>query len=155
MKWEEVESRWLKRFLAAIAVPRLLPIREIRVPMNDLYGSHWSLGGPGRPGFDAPNDADFLPGRNIILLSVAALFCARNGIERIASGVLAANPFPDATEEFFEAMAATLSAGLDHPIRIERPFGHLQKEDVVRLGAHLPLELTFTCNNPVGDLHCG
>jgi 7-cyano-7-deazaguanine synthase len=155
MKWEDVESRWLRKFLDAIATPRLRPLHEMRVPMNDVYGSHWSVGGPGRPAFDAPNDADFLPGRNIILLSIAALFCARSGIERIAAGVLASNPFPDATDEFFDAMAVALAADLGCPIRVERPFSHLHKEDVVKLGANLPLELTFTCNNPAGEFHCG
>jgi 7-cyano-7-deazaguanine synthase len=48
-----------------------------------------------------------------------------------------------------------LSGGLAQPIRVERPFARLHKEDVVKLGAHLPLELTFTCNNPSGELHCG
>jgi 7-cyano-7-deazaguanine synthase len=155
MKWEEVESIWLHRFLAAIDSAALQPLREMRVPVDDVYGSHWSLGGSGRPSFDAPADADYLPGRNILLVSLAALYCAHNGIDRIASGVLAANPFPDATDEFFQAMAASLSMDLRRPIRIERPFRQLRKEDVVLLGAQLPLELTFTCNNPVGELHCG
>jgi 7-cyano-7-deazaguanine synthase len=155
MKWENVESRWLKRFLEAITAPNLRPLREVTFPLNDIYGVHWSVGGPGRPAFDAPNDADYLPGRNIILLSVAAVFCARNAIERIASGVLASNPFPDATDEFFDGMEAVLNGGLGHRIRIERPFARLHKEDVVKMGAHLPLEFTFTCNNPAGELHCG
>ncbi|MBI4213218.1 MAG: 7-cyano-7-deazaguanine synthase [Chloroflexi bacterium] len=155
MKWEEVERRWLGRFLEAISSPRLLPLRELAFPLGDIYGSHWSVGGGGRPGYDAASNADFLPGRNLILIAKTAVFCALNGIERIASGVLASNPFPDATDEFFGGLAEALSSGLAAPIRIERPFAHLHKEDVVRLGAHLPLELTFTCNNPVGDLHCG
>jgi 7-cyano-7-deazaguanine synthase len=155
MKWEDIESRWLERFLAAIAAPNLLPVREVSFSLNALYGSHWSVGGPGRPGFDAPNEADYLPGRNIILLSVAGVFCARSGIQRIASGVLASNPFPDATDQFFDGMAEVLTSGLAHRIRIERPFARLHKEDVVKLGAHLPLDLTFTCNNPIDELHCG
>ena len=156
MKWESVEFGWLQKFLAAIAGPRLRPLRELAFPLDDIYGSHWSVGGAGRPEFDAANDADFLPGRNIILISKTAVFCALNGIERIASGGLASNPFPDATDEFFDGLASTLSSGLASPIRIERPFAHMHKEDVVKLGADLPLELTFTCNNPApGDLHCG
>jgi 7-cyano-7-deazaguanine synthase len=155
MKWEDVEFGWLQQYLAAIATPRLRPLRELAFPLGDIYGSHWSVGGAGRPSFDAANDADFLPGRNIILISKTAVFCALHGIERIASGVLAANPFPDATDEFFDTLAMTLSMGLAAPIRIERPFAHLHKRDVVKLGAHLPLELTFTCNNPVGEHHCG
>ena len=54
---------------------------------------------------------------------------------RIALGPLAGNPFPDATPEFFAAMARALSLGLDHPIEIATPFAHMHKEDVIRLGA--------------------
>jgi 7-cyano-7-deazaguanine synthase len=155
MIWEEVERTWLGRFLEAIAAPRLRPLRTLEFPLQDIYGAHWSVGGGGRPEFDAPNEADFLPGRNIILISKTAVFCALSGIERIASGVLISNPFPDATDEFFDGLAAVLSSGLAAPIRIERPFARMHKADVVRLGASLPLEITFTCNNPAGELHCG
>jgi 7-cyano-7-deazaguanine synthase len=155
MKWEPVEFEWLQRFLDHIKGPLVRPLRELSFPLGDIYGSHWSVGGGGRPGYDAANDADFLPGRNVILISKTAVFCALNGIQRIASGVLASNPFPDATPEFFEGLGAVLSSGLGVPIRIERPFAELHKADVVKLGASLPLELTFTCNNPAGELHCG
>ena len=155
MVWEEVEFRWLERFLAAIASPQLRPVRVLAFPLGDMYGAHWSVGGDGRPEYDAPNEADYLPGRNIILLSKTAVFCALNRIGRIAMGTLVSNPFPDATDDFFEQMAAALSTGLAHQIRVERPFARLHKSDVVRLGASLPLELTFTCNNPAGELHCG
>lgn len=155
MKWEPIEFEWLKRFLKHIQGPSLRPLRELEFPLGDIYGAHWSVGGAGRPSFEAANDADFLPGRNVILVSKTAVFCALNGIERIASGVLASNPFPDATAEFFDGLGAVLSAGLGSPIRIERPFAELHKADVVKLGADLRLELTFTCNNPAGELHCG
>lgn len=155
MKWEDVEYRWLTRFLAAIASPRLRPVQTFDFPLSDIYGPHWSVGGVARPGFEAANDADFLPGRNIILIAKTAVYCALNGIERIVSGVLASNPFPDATDEFFDGLAAVLTSGLGTPIRIERPFAKLHKAEVVRMGAHLPLELTFTCNNPLGERHCG
>ena len=155
MVWEDVEFRWAERFLAAIVSPRLRPLRALSFPLDDIYGSHWSVGGANRPGFDAPNEADFLPGRNIILIAKTAVYCALNHVERIASGVLASNPFPDATDEFFDGLGATMSAGLGAPIRIERPFARLHKDEVLRMGAHLPLQLTFTCNNPVGEVHCG
>src|SRR5437667_9944133 len=112
MVWEEVEYRWLGRFLEAVASPRLRPLRTLSFPLDDVYGSHWSVGGAGRPGFDAPNEADFLPGRNVILIAKTAVFCALHGVERIASGVLASNPFPDATDEFFDGFGSTLSPGL-------------------------------------------
>ncbi len=155
MVWEDVEYRWLERFLAAIASPRIQAVIPLEFPLRDIYASHWSVGGAGAPAFDDPDETVYLPGRNIILLAKTAVFCGLNHIPRIAMGHLAANPFPDATDSFMTTMAAVLGAGLDWPLHIERPFTTKHKVDVVRLGAALPLELTFSCIRPVGDLHCG
>ena len=157
MVWEAVEMDWLGRYLAAIASPRLLPLQVLDFPLGDIYGSHWSVPGATQPApaYESADEEVYLPGRNIILLAKTAVYCALNGIESIASGVLAGNPFPDATDEFFGSYARTLSLGLDTPVRIERPFDRLHKSDVVRMGARLPLDLTFSCIRPSGELHCG
>ena len=155
MAWETVEMGWLLRYLAAIAAPRLLPLRMLAFPLDDVYAAHWSVSGQGTPAYDSPDEAVYLPGRNIILLAKTAVFCALNGFGRIASGVLAGNPFPDATDDFFATLGRGLSLGLATPIAVERPFAALHKVDVVRLGASLPLELSFSCIHPVGELHCG
>ena len=78
-------------------------------------------------------------------------------MSRIAIGPLAGNPFPDATPEFFEAMARALTLGLAHPLTIDTPFAELHKPDVIRLGIELgvPLGLTISCMNPRAGLHCG
>ena len=99
----------------------------------------------------------YLTGRNIVLLSKAAIYCAQQRIGRIAIGPLAGNPFPDATPEFFAAMARALSLGLAHDITIAAPFAGMEKSDVIRLGIELgvPLALTLSCMNPRGGKHCG
>lgn len=153
--WEDVEHRCLERFLAAIATPSLKSPVVLDFPLQDVYRSHWSTGGAGGPAFSDPDEAVYLPGRNIILLAKTAVFCALNGISRVAIGHLAANPFPDATESFMERIGGALSAGLGWPLRIERPFANRRKAEVVALGASLPLELTFSCIRPAGELHCG
>ncbi len=155
MIWEEIEELWLGRFLSAIASPRIEPVIPLEFPLRDIYRSHWSVGGAGSPRYDDPDETVYLPGRNIILLAKTAVYCALNRIPRIAMGHLAANPFPDATDSFMSAMATALSAGMEWPIRIERPFTSSHKVDVVNLGASLPLELTFSCIRPAGELHCG
>jgi len=155
MAWEEIEQRSLILYLAAVAAPGLRPLQVLSLPLDDVYGSHWSLGGPGAPEYDAPDEAVYLPGRNIALLSKTAIYCALNEISRIALGVLSANPFPDATDEFFASCERALSLGLGRPLTIERPFASLHKVDVVRLGGNLPLDLTFSCVQPAGELHCG
>ena len=85
------------------------------------------------------------------------MYCALNRISRIAIGLLTGNPFPDATPDFFSAIARALSLGLDHRINIVTPFAKMKKEDVIRVGNTLgvPWELTLSCMNPVELAHCG
>jgi 7-cyano-7-deazaguanine synthase len=93
----------------------------------------------------------------VILLSKAGIYCAQQRIARLAIGPLAGNPFPDATPQFFAAMAQALSLGLDHPIEIAAPFAEMEKGEVIRLGMDLgvPLGLTLSCMNPRDGRHCG
>jgi 7-cyano-7-deazaguanine synthase len=155
MVWEEVELRHLCSYLDALGLASLRAVKSLSFPLGDVYESHWSVGGVGRPGYDAPDEAVYLPGRNLILASKVAIYCALNGIERIATGLLAGNPFPDATDAFFDSLAKTLTLGLGARITIDRPFASMRKREVVSLGSALPLELTFSCINPVGENHCG
>ena len=81
-----------------------------------------------------------------------------NGCVSIVMGPLAANPFPDGTRAFFDAMggAIGLAMGLGGPLPVETPLSGLSKTDVVRRAAGLPIELTFSCLNPTPDHgHCG
>ena len=98
-----------------------------------------------------------MAGRNIMLLSKAAIYCAQHRLNRVALATLAGNPFPDATPEFFETTGRALSLGLNHRIDIAAPFAALHKSDVIHLGVKLgvPLELTLSCMNPQSGLHCG
>ena len=107
------------------------------------------------PGAHEPDSAVFLPGRNILLIGLAAVWCSTHDVSRIAIGSLGGNPFPDATPEFFEKFAAVLSAGLGHKITVEAPYRGLHKSDIIRQFSELPLELTLTCMAPTGGKHCG
>ena len=118
--------------------------------------THWALRGE-PPAFDTPDEDVYLTGRNVALLSKAGIHGAQHGIGRIALGLLAGNPFPDATPRFFEMMASALSLGLAHDLAIDAPFASMEKSEVVKLGVELgvPLELTLSCVNPQEGLHCG
>ena len=125
--------------------------------MADLYpANHWALRGT-PPAFDTPDEDVYLTGRNIVLLSKAAIHCAQQRIERIAIGTLAGNPFPDATTEFFSAMAQGAVAGPCPRDRDRRAVHAHAQGDVIRLGHELgvPLELTLSCMNPREGSHCG
>ena len=153
--WEAEEKHSLQEFLGALRSPRVKPVTVLSVPAKSMYASdHWSVTG-NAPGYEAPDEAVFLPGRNILLIGLAAVWCATHGVSRIGIGSLGSNPFPDATPEFFEEYARVLSSGLSHTVRVEAPFRGMHKEDLIRTHAGLPLELTLTCMSPKDGKHCG
>ncbi len=158
LAWEAQELAAAKRLLASGAYgPRVLPLVSLSVDMRDVYPpGHWAVRGEA-PASDTPDEDVYLEGRNVVLLSKAAVYMARAGISRVLIGPLAGNPFPDATAEFFDAMARALSIGLAAPIAIEAPFATLHKADVVALGRSLavPLELSLSCMQPQSGVHCG
>jgi 7-cyano-7-deazaguanine synthase len=158
LAWEADERRVVSRFLSSLAATaNVQPLASLRFDMTDVYPpSHWAIRGQA-PAFDTPDEDVYLEGRNIVLLSKAAVFMARAKITRVCIGPLAGNPFPDATDRFFQALAQALSIGLASPIEIEAPFASLHKADVIRLGRelHVPLDLTLSCMQPDAGRHCG
>jgi 7-cyano-7-deazaguanine synthase len=157
LAWEPQELEALDRLLASPPFASLAPLAQLTFTVRDLYpATHWALRGE-PPAFDTPDEDVYLTGRNVILLSKASIYCAQHGIGRIALGPLAGNPFPDATPDFFASMAGALSLGLAHQLQIEAPFAAKEKAEVIQLGVELgvPLELTLSCMNPKGQLHCG
>ena len=155
LAWENEERRAVDRFVAALDSPNVRPLVELSAPMSQIYGTHWSMTGVGVPKPGDADDAVFMPGRNIVLIGLAAVWCSTRGIHKIAIGSLGGNPFPDATLEFFEAFGAALSRGLAHKIEVLAPYRCRTKGDLIRENGHLPLELSLTCMTPVDGLHCG
>jgi 7-cyano-7-deazaguanine synthase len=153
--WEQVELHWVKRFLDAVASENIEPLREIELPMLDVYDSHWSITGKQTPDHLSEDREVYLPGRNLLLLAKTALFCALNRIPVIALGPLSANPFPDGTPEFFSKFQEMASLALNFSLFVQTPYLTLSKADVIGRGSHLPLQLTFSCISPIGFAHCG
>lgn len=153
--WEDVELAYLGRFLTALARSSLKPLVILDLPIRDLYGDHWSVSGHGTPDATAPDEEFFLPGRNVLLLAKALLWCHLHDVPSVALAVLAANPFPDATSSFFSDFAGAVSRGVGGAVRVETPYREIAKADVVRLGHDLPLEHTLSCVSPVHGDHCG
>ena len=158
LAWEDAELAALERLLAVPPLTgRTEPLAKLSFTVHDLYpATHWALRGE-PPAFDTPDEDVYLTGRNIALLSKAAIYAAQHKVARIVLGPLAGNPFPDATRTFFDAMATALSLGLGHTIAIDTPFAAMEKSDVIRLGVELgvPLELTLSCMSAQQGLHCG
>ena len=159
LAWERAEEAALGRFLRALGAARrrdVAPLVRLELPVAPLYGRrHWSLSGRGVPGARAALASNYLPGRNLLLGSLAAVYCARARIPALALALLGDNPFPDATPAFLRDFGRCASRALGAPIRVRAPFRRLAKEAVIRLGRDLPLELTLSCARPRAGRHCG
>jgi 7-cyano-7-deazaguanine synthase len=153
--WEAAELAHLRQFLEHIACPALRPLVVLELPVRDLYGDHWSITGRDVPDALTPDEAVFLPGRNLLLFAKALLWCHLHGVSAVALATLQGNPFPDATPAFFTAFQEIASQSVRARFRIVSPFAGLRKVDVMRLGQGLPLEWTFSCIRPVAGRHCG
>ena len=155
LHWQAGEQRALAQFLRAVATVRLAELVVLDLPLADLYDKHWSLTGQNVPGADSPDEAVFLPGRNALLIVKAAVWCQLHGIGELAMAPLGTSPFPDASEAFFRDFEAAINHGGGRKLRLTRPFGNMNKRQVMALGRALPLELTLSCLSPADGLHCG
>jgi len=159
LAWEDAEMAMVERLLRSPALAgRTEPLAAMSFTMRDVYApTHWAIRGT-PPAYDTPDEDVYLTGRNLVLLTKAGVVAARHGARRIALGPLAGNPFPDARPQFFAAMAAALSLGLDHQIEIVTPFLDWDKARVIARGVELgvPLTDTLSCMSPAaGPRHCG
>ena len=156
--WEAAELATLRRFIERIAARSRGSVQALvllNLPLDDLYENHWSLTGRAVPDDTTPDDAVYLPGRNALLAIKAAVWCQMHGLTQLALATLESNPFPDATQDFFNSFQTALSIGSAAKIKIVRPLGQLSKAAVMQLGREYPLGETFSCIAPVGKLHCG
>jgi 7-cyano-7-deazaguanine synthase len=155
LRWEEAEIAALGRFLYEIRDERIDAPVVLEEPIADVYGAHWSTAGKTVPDAETPDEAVYLPGRNLLLTVKAAVWCRLRSVGVLALGSLGSNPFPDSTPVFFARLEALLNQAMQGELRLIRPFDRLHKDEVVARGRHLPLDLTFSCIDPVGGIHCG
>lgn len=156
--WELAEAHYIDRLLLSGGImAKFKPLQIVHVDMRDvLPEGHWALTGI-VPAYATADEAVYLDGRNITLLSKAAVLAAKLKIRKIAMGLLKGNPFPDATPAFLTAMSRALTLGLAHDIQIQTPLSTWTKADVVREAKRvaLPFDLTLSCMGPIGGQHCG
>ena len=153
--WETEERKALESFTKALNNPNVQAITVLTLSGKELYDDHWSITGQGIPDDKSPSDAVAIPGRNVLLIGLAAVWCSTHQVPRIAIGSLSGNPFPDATPQFFARYGSLLSEALGHKTTIDAPFRGILKEDLIRMHANLPLHLSLTCKAPKKGQHCG
>ncbi len=106
----------------------------------------------------------YVPGRNLIFLSLAAAHAEVLDAPVIYFGanVLDYSGYPDCRPEFIQAFEAVVRAGTKagvegRGIEVRAPLLALTKAEIVRLGMSLnvPFHLTHSCYDPVGMVACG
>lgn len=103
---------------------------------------------------------DWVPARNIVLLSIAASYCETVGARSISIGAYKEDqlpPYPDSSREFFDEMQEALTKGMyGGPFRIVTPFGDEFRRELVVYSAQngLPIDATWSCYDRK-DAHCG
>ena len=155
LAWEDTEETHLRRFLDTLQSAAVRTLVTLALPVADTYGSHWSLSADDVPDADTPDEAVYLPGRNLLLLAKSSIWCALHGYPTVALGTLKGNPFADSSREFFGDVESLVQTAVDHRLEIATPFSELDKAHVLELGRHLQLQHTFSCINPTAGVHCG
>jgi 7-cyano-7-deazaguanine synthase len=109
---------------------------------------------------ELPNS--FVPGRNLLFLTLAAAYAWQLGIRHLVTGVAQTDysGYPDCRQETLDSMQQTLRLGMERDFVIHTPLMNLSKKQTVqlaeKLGALEAMALTHTCYNgerpPCG--HC-
>jgi 7-cyano-7-deazaguanine synthase len=81
----------------------------------------------------------FVPGRNLVFLSVAAAHASLIGADVLVGGMCETDyaGYPDCRRDTIDAMERALSLGLDQSMRIETPLMHLTKGQTWALAREL------------------
>ena len=106
----------------------------------------------------------YVPGRNLIFLSIAAAHAEVGGASLIYFGanVLDYSGYPDCRPEFIRAFEAAVKEGTKagmggSPLHVKAPLLMLTKTEIIQQGIKLqvPFHLTHSCYDPAGNLACG
>ncbi len=81
----------------------------------------------------------FVPGRNLVFLTVAAAQAFRRGIDSLVGGMCETDfsGYPDCRRETIDAQERALSLGLERPFRIETPLMRMTKAQTWALAEQL------------------
>ena len=104
----------------------------------------------------------FVPGRNILFLTLTAIYAYQVKAEAIITGVCETDfsGYPDCRDEFVKALHHAVSLGMAKDIRFETPLMWLNKAETWALADYwgqldLVRRETLTCYNGIKGVGCG
>ncbi|MGB5245570.1 MAG: 7-cyano-7-deazaguanine synthase QueC [Woeseia sp.] len=131
---------------------RILPLNSLAaLGGNSLTDADIAVA-PGNPAEGAlPNS--FVPGRNLLFLTLAAAYAWQLGIRHLVTGVAQTDysGYPDCRKATLDALQQSLRLGMERDFEIHTPLMNLSKKETVllaqSLGALDAMALTHTCYN--------
>jgi 7-cyano-7-deazaguanine synthase len=106
----------------------------------------------------------YVPGRNLIFLSIAAAHAevVEASLIYFGANVLDYSGYPDCRPEFIRAFESAVKEGTKagtegNLLQVKAPLLMLTKAEIIQRGIelHVPFHLTHSCYDPVGDQACG
>ncbi|MCZ4338722.1 7-cyano-7-deazaguanine synthase QueC [Shewanella colwelliana] len=104
----------------------------------------------------------FVPGRNILFLTLAGIYAYQLGAEAVITGVCETDfsGYPDCRDQFIKAMQSALEQGMDRPLNLVTPLMWLNKAQTWALADKydsltLVRDHTLTCYNGIIGSGCG
>ncbi|WP_338582074.1 7-cyano-7-deazaguanine synthase QueC [Pseudomonas sp. MAG733B] len=111
-------------------------------------------------GNNLPNT--FVPGRNILFLTLASIYAYQVRAEAIITGIceIECSDYPDCRDEFVKHLNDAIEFGMDYKLHIQTPLMRLSKAETWALADHhqqlnLIRHETLTCYNGIKGSGCG
>lgn len=149
-----------------IASDAQVPFHLLDVPLISRLDSNCSLVNPNikmdaeKPINSYPNT--FVPGRNMVFLTFAAILARSIGIYNLVTGVSEADysGYPDCRDTFVRSLNVTLNLAMDDQFVIHTPLMNRDKSEVWKLADELGVfdlvrTQTLTCYNGIIAEGCG
>lgn len=97
----------------------------------------------------SPITTPFVPGRNLLLLVIAAMYAYSKNAKIIATGFLNNPVFPDQSKKFVLETEKLLRLSFNYKVKVITPFIKLDKRAIIGLAKKhdFPLKLTYSCHS--------